>query len=183
MGAKLSGVERLRDPAAWPTGDGRGSQPAADRAARFLDNRHSRKLNVSGCDLAELPPELGLLGAQLGVLMCSDNNLHGLPDELGDLSCLTTIICFNNQIRELTSAALRGPALGVLMCDGNPLEEPWADLLRTEAHSKPEQDALAQKYYLGNWSLRAILVSGRCNQDAILAHARSSGRLTKAARA
>ena len=83
-------------------------------------------LDISGNQFTSLPDDFHRLH-KLKVLFCSDNQFTALPEVLGRCVSLTMVGFRNNQIREVSAAALP-PNLRWLILTGNQIETLPAEL-------------------------------------------------------
>ncbi len=87
------------------------------------------RLDLRGCGLHTLPPEVLALADTLEALDLSDNTLHSLPDGLAGLKRLHTLFASNNHFTVLPAVLGRCPALDTLGFKANQIAELPADAL------------------------------------------------------
>ena len=80
------------------------------------------RLNLYKCGLQSLPREIGRL-TFLTHLHCYDNKLRELPQEIGGLTSLTHLDCTDNELRELPLEIGGLTSLGSLYCSYNEFVE------------------------------------------------------------
>ena len=82
----------------------------------------SAKLDLRGCGLTELPPEVFALSDTLEVLDLSGNQLQALPEAFATLRRLRVLFCSNNPFTELPAALGRCAALNIIGFKANRIE-------------------------------------------------------------
>jgi hypothetical protein len=90
--------------------------PAIDTLARLRAGqlRGARRLDLRGCDLAEVPTELFALASTLEVLDLSGNSLQFLPEAFAGLQRLRILFCSDNHFAELPAVLGRCTALDIV---------------------------------------------------------------------
>jgi len=84
---------------------------------------HTARLDLRGCGLHTLPPEVLALADTLEVLDLSGNALHTLPDGLAGLHRLHTLFASDNCFTSLPAVLGRCPALDTLGLKANRIAE------------------------------------------------------------
>ncbi len=88
-----------------------------------------RFLQLSGCDLEELPKWLSLL-RNMTDLDLSQNKLSKIPDDIGNLHQLVRLNLDSNQLTRLPATLDHLPHLNHLSLDRNPLEKQEKERLK-----------------------------------------------------
>jgi internalin A len=110
----------------------RSSDDAYAEALRRIERAAQSRapvLNLTGLGLSAIPPEIGQLTA-LTELYVFDNQLTVLPPEIGQLTALTTLYVSNNQLTALPPEIGQLTALTMLYVSGNQLTTLPASLRR-----------------------------------------------------
>ena len=82
----------------------------------------SAQLDLRGCGLTELPPEVFALSDTLEVLDLSGNQLQALPEAFATLRRLRVLFCSNNPFTELPAVLGRCAALNIIGFKANRIE-------------------------------------------------------------
>lgn len=98
-----------------------GNEDAARRFRTWLENE-TKVLDLSGCNLVQLPVSLGNL-TSLTIFSCSYNQLTSIPDSIGNLVSLCRLWVNNNQLTSLPYSLGHLPLLTELNCYNNKIPE------------------------------------------------------------
>jgi hypothetical protein len=132
----------------------------------------TRRLDLAGCGLTEVPREVFALADSLEVLNLSQNRLDTLPDELADLGKLKILFGSDNQFTRvpevvgacpaLTMVGFKANAIEVLSSAALPRQLRW--LILTDNRLSELPDALGERA-----ALQKLMLSG--NQLKVLPEA------------
>ncbi|GLC42496.1 hypothetical protein PLESTF_000760700 [Pleodorina starrii] len=104
-----------------------------DLACVELMDPEADKLDLSGCGLESLPPELAPHAGHLSQLKLSNNALTatdpGLPDWLASFAHLATLVLDRNRLDRLPPVLTRLPAMSILMASFNAISALQPDVL------------------------------------------------------
>jgi len=120
----MSALPQLGDAAAWG-----GSERAAEWFRAWKRAGYLGSLDVSGCDLTELPVGQLMRIEELQRFVCHINKLTSIPAELCQMTQLVKLSVHYNNIGTLPSALGKLQNLKKFCCSGNPIETLPPELL------------------------------------------------------
>ncbi|MFM6517448.1 MAG: leucine-rich repeat domain-containing protein, partial [Microcystis panniformis] len=104
------------------------AQEVLELIQRVKDER-AGKLDLSGRNLTEIPPEIAQL-TSLRVLELSSNQIREIPEALAQLTSLQRLYLDNNQIREIPEALAHLVNLKRLVLQNNPITNVPPEIIR-----------------------------------------------------
>ena len=93
-----------------------------------------QKVDLSGCNLTEIPTKIFELSASLTELNLGNNNLSDLPDKMASLTNLRILFFANNQFRTFPSILGKMRSLFMISFKSNKLESIPDEALRSTIH-------------------------------------------------